>query len=79
MLLNTDLLLEQPVEIRSEMLSGMFSVYAIAHRGDTWGGEFVTEIEARPLELEAAVEIPLPGGRNVARESGTIPLPAGRS
>ncbi len=73
MLLNTALLLDQPVDIRSELLSGTFVISSIVHRGDTWSGEFVTEIEGVTFEPEratqdtvsrpAAAPTPLPGGR----------------
>ena len=55
MLLNTDLQLDQVVDIQSEMLNGMFQISSIVHRGDTWSGEFVTEIEGDHFEPETAV------------------------
>ena len=74
MLLNTDLHLEQLVEIKSELLSGMFVISSITHRGDTRSGEFVTEIEGSTFEPPTPVGsaaqgtdpnvITLPGGRN---------------
>ncbi len=50
MLLNTDLHLKQLVEIKSELLSGRYTISSITHRGDTWSGEFVTEIEGFLVE-----------------------------
>ena len=74
MLLNTVLELDHLVEIKSELLNGRYTISSITHRGDTWSGEFVTEIEGSLVEPEAAVAsaaqytdpnvIPLPGGRN---------------
>ena len=55
MLLITDLQLDQLVDIRSEMLNGMFKISSIVHRGDTWSGEFVTEIEGSPFEPKTPV------------------------
>ena len=54
MALNNGIELGQPVEIRSDALEGYYKVTSIAHRGDSWAGEFVTEIEGTkadpPLE-----------------------------
>ena len=50
MLLNTDLHLKQLVEVKSELLSGRYTISSITHRGDTWSGEFVTEIEGSLVE-----------------------------
>ena len=45
MALNRSIELGQLVEVSSEAVDGWFSVKTIVHRGDNWGGEFVTEIE----------------------------------
>ena len=45
MALNRSIELSQLVEVRSEAVDGWFRVKTIVHRGDNWGGEFVTEIE----------------------------------
>ena len=46
MALNGSIELDQVVEIQSEALNRRFVVNSVVHRGDNWGGEFVTEIEA---------------------------------
>ena len=74
MLLSTDLQLDQLVDIRSEMLNGMFKISSIVHRGDTWSGEFVTEIEGSPFEPQIAAVSAAPD-----RDPNGIPLPAGRN
>ena len=45
MALNRSIELGQLVEVSSEAVDGWFSVKTIVHRGDNWGGDFVTEIE----------------------------------
>ena len=45
MALNGSIELSQLVEVRSEAVDGWFKVKTLVHRGDNWGGEFVTEIE----------------------------------
>ena len=45
MALNGSIELSQLVEVSSEAVDGWFSVKTLVHRGDNWGGEFVTEIE----------------------------------
>ena len=45
MALNRSIELGQLVEVGSEAVDGWFRVKTIVHRGDNWGGEFVTEIE----------------------------------
>ena len=50
MALNGSIELGQTVQISSETLDGWFEVTSIAHRGDNWGGEFVTEIEGARAE-----------------------------
>ena len=45
MALNSSIELGQTVEIRSVAVNGWYSVTSVVHRGDNWGGEFVTEIE----------------------------------
>ena len=50
MALNGSIVLDQLVEIRSEALDGLFKVTSVAHLGDTWGGEFVTEFEGQRVE-----------------------------
>ena len=50
MALNGSIELGQLVEVSSEAVDGWFSVKTIAHRGDNWGGEFVTEIEGAKHE-----------------------------
>ena len=68
--LNGSIELSQLVEVRSEAVDGWFSVKTLVHRGDNWGGEFVTEIEGTKHEPAAATQqpvaiapVPLPGGR----------------
>ena len=69
MALNRSIELGQLVEVSSEAVDGWFSVKTIVHRGDNWGGEFVTEIEgtkhepAATQQPVAAAGVPLPGGR----------------
>ena len=46
MLLTNEVRRDQRVRIESEALSGTFKTVAIAYQGDTWAGEWVTEIEA---------------------------------
>ena len=49
MALNGSIELGQLVEVGSEAVVGWFKIKTIVHRGDNWGGEFVTEIEgAKP-------------------------------
>ncbi len=50
MALNGSIELGQTVQISSEALDGWFEVRSIAHLGDNWGGEFVTEIEGKRVE-----------------------------
>ena len=50
MLLNPAIELSQPVQIESRLLSGHYKVGTILHRGDTWGQDFVSEIDARSIE-----------------------------
>ena len=45
MALNRSIELSQLVEVSSEAVDGWFRVKTLVHRGDNWGGEFVTEIE----------------------------------
>ncbi len=45
MALNRSIELSQLVEVGSEAVDGWFRVKTLVHRGDNWGGEFVTEIE----------------------------------
>ena len=49
MALNNEIELDQPVYISSSVLTGWYKVVSLAHRGDTWDGEFVTEIEASAI------------------------------
>ena len=68
MALNGSIELGQLVDVGSEAVVGWFSVKTIVHRGDNWGGEFVTEIEgkhepAAATQQPVAVAHPLPGGR----------------
>ena len=52
MALNRSIELSQLVEVSSEAVDGWFRVNTIVHRGDNWGGDFVTEIEgAKPDSL----------------------------
>ena len=60
MALNRSIELGQLVEVGSEAVDGWFSVKTIVHRGDNWGGEFVTEIEGTKHD-PAATQVPLPG------------------
>ena len=75
MALNGSIELSQLVEVSSEAVDGWFRVKTLVHRGDNWGGEFVTEIEGtkhEPATVEpadatpqpvAVAPVPLPGGR----------------
>ena len=72
MLLNTDLRLDQLVDIRSELLSGMFRISSIVHRGDTWSGEFVTEIEGSAWDPEPVVGV---AGPSPVPTPVPVPLP----
>lgn len=45
MALNDSIELGQIVVISSDALDGRFKVRSVVHRGDSWGGEFVTEIK----------------------------------
>ena len=45
MALNRSIELGQLVEVGSEAVDGWFMIKTIVHRGDNWGGDFVTEIE----------------------------------
>ena len=45
MALNRSLELGQLVEVSSEAVDSWFRVKTLVHRGDNWGGDFVTEIE----------------------------------
>ena len=59
MALNRSIELGQLVEVSSEAVDGWFSVKTIVHRGDNWGGEFVTEIEGPKHEPAAATQQPV--------------------
>ncbi len=61
--LNGALQLDQTVELHSLRLNGRFKVVSIVHRGDNWGGEFVTEIEAKSLTEPGSVEGTVLAGR----------------
>ena len=50
MLLNTNILLDQPVRVESSVLQGIFKTSAIVHRGDNRQGEFVTELELKNFQ-----------------------------
>ena len=57
MALNGSIELGQLVEVRSEAVDGWFSVKTIVHRGDNWGGDFVTEIEGAKTDSPALVGV----------------------
>ncbi len=57
MALNGSIELSQLVEVSSEAVDGWFSVKTIVHRGDNWGGEFVTEIEGAKTDSPALVGV----------------------
>ena len=57
MALNGSIELGQLVEVGSEAVDGWFSVKTIVHRGDNWGGEFVTEIEGAKTDSPALVGV----------------------
>ena len=46
MLLTNLIRRNQRVRIKSELVTGLFKANVITHKGDTWGGEWITEIEA---------------------------------
>ena len=87
MLLNTDLHLKQLVEIKSELLSGRYTISSITHRGDTWSGEFVTDIEGSPVEpyiefaslAPAATPTPVAVPRPISIIPVAVPTPGGRN
>ena len=92
MLLNTDLHLEQLVEIKSELLSGRYTISSITHRGDTWSGEFVTEIEGSLVEpyiedsyvkfaslAPVAAPTPVAVPRPISIIPVAVPTPGGRN
>ena len=53
MALNGSIELGQLVEVGSEAVDGWFSVKTLVHRGDNWGGDFVTEIEGAKTDSPA--------------------------
>ena len=53
MALNRSIELSQLVEVSSEAVDGWFTVKTLVHRGDNWGGEFVTEIEGKKPNASA--------------------------
>ena len=57
MALNGSIELGQLVEVSSEAVDGWFRVKTIVHRGDNWGGEFVTEIEGAKTDSPALVGV----------------------
>ena len=57
MALNRSIELSQLVEVSSEAVDGWFRVKTIVHRGDNWGGEFVTEIEGAKTDSPALVGV----------------------
>ena len=57
MALNRSIELSQLVEVRSEAVDGWFTVKTIVHRGDNWGGEFVTEIEGAKTDSLSLVGV----------------------
>ena len=57
MALNGSIELGQLVEVGSEAVDGWFRVKTIVHRGDNWGGEFVTEIEGAKTDSPALVGV----------------------
>ena len=57
MALNGSIELGQLVEVGSEAVDGWFMIKTIVHRGDNWGGEFVTEIEGAKTDSPALVGV----------------------
>ena len=57
MALNRSIELSQLVEVSSEAVDGWFMIKTIVHRGDNWGGEFVTEIEGAKTDSPALVGV----------------------
>ena len=57
MALNGSIELGQLVEVSSEAVDGWFRVKTIVHRGDNWGGDFVTEIEGAKTDSPALVGV----------------------
>ena len=57
MALNRSIELSQLVEVSSEAVDGWFRVKTLVHRGDNWGGEFVTEIEGAKTDAPALVGV----------------------
>ena len=49
MVLNPDVELDQLVRVRSQYLNGQYAVTSVVHRGDTWEGEWATEIQATSM------------------------------
>ena len=46
MVLNPEIELGQRIFLESRQLEGVFIVKTVLHQGDTWGGDWATEIEA---------------------------------
>ena len=46
MVLNPDIELGQRIFLESRQLEGAYRVKTVLHQGDTWGGDWATEIEA---------------------------------
>ena len=57
MALNRSIELSKLVEVGSEAVDGWFRIKTIVHRGDNWGGEFVTEIEGAKTDSPALVGV----------------------
>ena len=57
MALNGSIELGQLVEVSSEAVDGWFMIKTIVHRGDNWGGEFVTEIEGAKADSLSLVGV----------------------
>ena len=51
MTLNTELELNQVVHIKSSLLRGHYKITSISHRGDTWSGEYLTEVEGKAADI----------------------------
>lgn len=49
MLLHAGLVPGQKIKLESETISGIFRLEAVTHTGDTFGGDYYSDIEAKPI------------------------------
>ena len=58
MVLNPQVELDQQVRVRSQNLNGQFVITSVAHKGDTWEGEWATEIQCASIDRPTASASP---------------------